>query len=99
MSLVKQIRHAGPLGNARRSGFKGMVHSGNCCPIKTYKASEKLYRCVSCKTEKMLVTNHFHECYPYCNRCSGQTTWVCRELDFDVIIKRMEESDAKRHRL
>ena len=56
----------------------------------------KLYRCKGCGTEKVLSTNHYSGCYPGCVVChSGMAIWECRELDFDIIIKRLEESDAR----
>ena len=69
------------------------THSGGF-PI--FKVEAKLYRCKGCGNEKMIETNHYHECYPYCGRCNKQTAWECRELDFDIIIKRVEEQDNAR---
>ncbi len=69
------------------------THSGGF-PI--CKVEAKLYRCKQCGREKMIETNHFLECYPYCHTCGGQGIWECRELDFDIIIKRVEEQDNAR---
>lgn len=69
------------------------THSGGF-PI--CKVERKLYRCEDCGTEKMIETNHFHECYPWCDTCRNTPVWKCRELDFDIIIKRLEEEDNAR---
>ena len=69
------------------------THSGGF-PI--FKVEAKLYRCTKCGREEMLETNHYYECYPYCHSCGGCGPWECRELDFDIIIKRVEEQDNAR---
>ena len=63
--------------------------------VKLFKASSKLYRCRRCSVETRFSTNHYAACYPRCNNCSG-SIWDCRELDFDVILKRLEEEDHAR---
>ena len=59
--------------------------------VKLFKASVKLYRCRRCKYERNFSTNHYAPCYPRCD-CGGMI-WDCRELDFDIIIKQLEEED------
>lgn len=42
-------------------------------------ASRKPYQCTTCSNEKEFLTNHFGECYPYCEICKTQTVWKCNE--------------------
>lgn len=45
----------------------------------TGKYSNKPYRCMQCGTEKLLGTNHWGECYPFCYVCQTTTVWECLE--------------------
>ena len=45
----------------------------------TGKYSLKPYKCTGCSQEKEIGTNHWGECYPYCNICNKQTVWECLE--------------------
>lgn len=45
----------------------------------TSKYCQKMYRCIGCKAEKSLGTNHYGECYPYCNACHCITKHKCLE--------------------
>lgn len=38
--------------------------------------SKKPYMCTECAHEKEIETNHYGECYPYCDVCEKTTVWV-----------------------
>lgn len=41
--------------------------------------SHKRYQCTGCKTIEVIGTNHWGECYPYCEKCRSTTVWKCLE--------------------
>lgn len=44
---------------------------------KTGKYSIKKYQCIDCKTIENIGTNHWGECYPFCETCRSPTVWQC----------------------
>ena len=39
----------------------------------------KPYRCRDCGVEREIGTNHWGDCYPFCNLCGHITSWECLE--------------------
>ncbi len=45
----------------------------------TGKYCVKPYKCQGCGTVKQIGTNHWGECYPFCQKCRTSTVWECQE--------------------